>query len=214
MAQAVRDFQPAYVILLFMLIVTGCASMGGPRNVPPEFHQKVQLITSGDYKQFQAPSSSYDLGDLQSFQSQHIFPIKVQHMFEEIFDKVEIIEPGARLETGQPEVPAIFEVQMVDLAHDLYDENVDSFRGHVVLAAAMKSPRGQIFWQQGFRGHGFVQVDQEFGFKVGPEQAVIDAVQDALNQLQDAILKSPQIRLQLKQYQAIEDARRKEEVPI
>ena len=93
-----------------------------------------------------------------------------------------------------------------DIANDIYNES-DSYRGEVTLAAAMKSPDGTVMWQQAFRGQGYVQVDPQFSTGLGPQDAVVDAIRDALSQMQDAIVSSPQVRLQMQHYQSIAKAR-------
>ena len=202
-------------VFVSFLLWTGCAAVGfEPLQTPPEFKQKVQLSVSDKYEMYQAPRSNYDLGDLQSFHTQHTFPIKVEAAFQEMFGQVEMLEAGPKIETGRPDVPAIFEVHIMDLSHDFFDENVDSFRAEITIGAAMKSPRGEIMWQQAFRGQGYVQVDQQFGHQIGPEQAVLDAVEDALGQMQDAIIKSPQVRLQMRHYQEIDAARSGPDKPL
>ena len=110
-------------------------------------------------------------------------------------------------------MPAVFEVRIVDLANDIYNE-ADSYRGEVTLAVAMKSPRGEIFWQKAFRGEGYVDVDPQFSTGLGPQDAVLDAMRDALDQMKKAILASPEVRNQLKYYRQIELARREKEVKV
>lgn len=197
-----------FVLILICLSALGCAALGMTRReVPPEFNQKVILEVSDDYIQHQAPRSGYDIGDLQSFHTQHTFPIVVEGAFREMFSDVEVHEGEEGIEMGAPEVPAIFEVKIADLAHDYYTE-ADSYRAQIVLAVAMKSPEGNIFWQKAFRGEGYVQVDPQFSTGMGPQDAVVDAVRDALSQMQDAIIASPQVRLQMKHYLASDAARR------
>ena len=71
----------------------------------------------------------------------------------------------------------------------------------------MKSPRGHIFWQESFRGEGYVTVNPEFSTGLGPQDAVVDAVHDAVGQMQQAMIKSPEVRLQLRHYSDIDKAR-------
>lgn len=186
----------------------GCAALGmTQREVPPEFNQKVILEVSDMYVQHQAPRSGYDISDLQSFHTQHTLPVVVEEAFKEMFADVEVREAEEGIEMGAPEVPAIFEVKLADLAHDYYME-ADNYRAEATLAVAMKSPDGHIFWQKAFRGEGYVQVDPQFSTGMGPQDAVVDAVRDALSQMQDAIIESPQVRLQMKHYLASDAARR------
>ena len=78
----------------------------------------------------------------------------------------------------------------------------------------MKSPRGQIFWQKAFRGEGYVKPDNQFGTNLGPNEAVTDAVHDAIDQMQKAILQSPEVLNQMRYYRKIEKARQEKEVKI
>src|SRR3989338_943974 len=167
--------------LWIFFVLCGCASLGAePINTPPEFKQKVRLLADDHYEMFQAPRSGYDLGDLQSFHSQHTFSIKVEDALQQIFSKVEVTEGGPDIEMASDnDMTPTFEIKIVDLAHDLYEESLEYYRGYVTVAAAMKSPRGETVWQQAFRGEGFVNVKPEFGFALGPEEAVVAAVDDA-----------------------------------
>ena len=189
--------------------------MAGPQklNAPPEFNQKIILDVSDEYQMFQAPRSGYDVGDLQAFHSQHTLPVVIEDAFKELFGQVELAQKGPEIETGRPDVPAIFEVRILDLANDIYNQ-ADSYRGEATLAVAMKSPRGQIFWQKAFRGSGYVRVDPQFSTGLGPQDAVLDAMRDAIDQMQKAIVASPEVRNQLKYYQGIELARREKEVKV
>ena len=206
-------------LFLGILIFSGCASAthmlgGGKLETPPEFNQKVLLEVADDYQMHQAPLSRYDVGDLQSFHSQHTLPVVVEDAFKEMFGQVEMVEKGPKIETDRPDVPAIFEVKFLDVANDNYFESADTYRSEVTLAVAMKSPRGNVFWVQGFRGKGFVRVDPQFSTGLGPQDALVDAVRDAIGQMQDAIIKSPEVRNQLKYYQAIDKARKEKEVGV
>lgn len=201
----------------FLLLLAGCAAGSAfsdrPSNIPPEFNQKIELEVSDEYKMYQAPRSGYDVGDLQAFHTQHTLPILMEDAFREMFSEVKLREKGAAIESGTPEVPAVFEARIIDLAHDI-ETGADNYRAEVTLAVAMKSPRGNIFWQQAFRGDGYAETDPQFSTKLGPQDAVVDAVRDALEQMQDAILKSPQVRTQLRHYLSIEAARREKEVTV
>lgn len=200
--------------LFLVFTLSGCATLGVGGPVPgPEFAQKVQLMVSDDYQMHQAPRSSYDVGDLQNFHSQHTFPIQVQDTFKSIFSQIEVVKGEPGIEAGEPEVPAIFEVHMVDLANDIYNE-ADTYRAQATVAAAMKSPSGEIFWQQAFRGDGWVNVDPQFSTGLGPQDAVVAAVNDALDQMRTAIITSPQVQNQLKYYNAIRAARNQTEKKI
>ena len=203
---------------LLILGSSGCATVSeglGFKHleVPPEFNQKVLLEVSDEYKQHQATRSGYDVGDLQAFHTQQVLPETIQDSFKEMFGKVELAQPGAKVEMDVPDVPAIFEVKIVDLANDIYDQG-ENYRGQVTLAVAMKSPSGEIFWQKAFRGDGYVRVDPQFSNGLGPQDAVIDAMRDALDQMQKAIVKSPEVLNQMKYYKGSAEARKQKEVQL
>lgn len=198
--------------------LAGCASVGETLgfkklDVPPEFNQKVQLVVSDEYRMHQAPRSGYDVGDLQSFHTQQTLPEVIEDAFKEMFGKVEMVQPGAQVEMEAPDVPAIFEVKIIDLANDIYDGGED-YRSQVTLAVAMKSPRGQIFWQKAFRGQGYVKADNQFSTGLGPQDAVLDAMRDAIDQMQKAIVSSPEVLNQMKYYKGAEEARKQAEVKV
>ncbi len=182
-------------------------------DVPPEFNQKVILNVESEYVMHQAPRSGYDVGDLQSFHTQQTLPEVVEDAFREMFGKVELVQTEAQVEMQAPDVPAVFEVKIIDLANDVSDGG-PTYRGQVTLAVAMKSPDGHIFWQQAFRGDGYVNVDDQFSTGLGPQDAVIDAMRDALDQMQKAIVAAPEVRNQMKYYRASDQARKQTEVQI
>ena len=207
-----------FSFLTAVLVFNGCAtvseSLGFKKlEVPPEFNQKVQLEVEDEYAMHQAPRSGYDVGDLQAFHTQQTLPTVVEDAFKEMFGKVEMTKSSAGIETSTPDVPAIFEVKIVDLANDVYDQGED-YRSQVTLAVAMKSPRGEIFWQQAFRGDGYVKVDPQFSNGLGPQDAVLDAMRDALDQMQKAIVAAPAVLNQMKYYKTIDEARKQKEVQV
>jgi len=194
-------------LLRFLFLCTmagllfGCAALEGRKLVaPPEFDQKIILAVKGDFTMFQAPRSVYDIGDLQNFHSQHTFPVVMEGAFKQLFGEVEILEEGAKVEFEPPAVPAIFEVKLLDVANDIYIDGAENYRGEITLAVAMKSPRGHIFWQKAIRGDGFAQVDPQFSLQLGPQDALADAMHKAVEDMQDAIIASPQVRAQMRYY--------------
>lgn len=206
------SFMRNFISGIFLFLLVGCAT-GAHFNTGPEYDQKILLMVDDSYTQFQATRSQYDVGDLQSFHSQHTFPIAVEGAFKELFGQVGMIKSEAGIELDYPDVPAIFEVRMLDLANDIYNE-ADSYRAQTVIGVAMKSPKGNIFWQKAFRGNGYVHVDPQFSDGLGPQDAVLDAVADALDQMQEAIANSPEVQNQLKYYRASDEARRQTELKI
>jgi len=206
------------LLCLLLLSMAGCAGAGNflssNLNAPPEFNQKILLRVSDDYTMYQAPRSVYDPGDLQSFHTQHTLPYVIEDAFKEIFGSVQMIEDGPKIDIGKPDVPATFEVQLLDMSHDIYNE-ATSYRAKVKLAVAMKGPNGDIFWQDVFGGNGYVMVNPQFDIgHTGPGDAIIDAMRDAISQMQKAIVASPAVRLQLQHYQAIDQARKATEKTI
>jgi hypothetical protein len=123
----------------------------------------------------------------------------VEGTFKELFADVETQKNEAGIEMSEPDVPAVFEVKMLDLANDIYNE-ADSYRSETTIAVAMKSPGGKVLWQESFRGEGYVNVDPQFSNNLGPQDAVVSAVNDALDQMQKAMINSPAVRGQLKYY--------------
>lgn len=206
-----------YLWVLFFTAWQGCTGLEeavGMKslNVPPEMRQgEVILHVFDDPQMYQAPRSSYDVGDLQNFQSQHTLPVLVEGAFKEIFGKVDLKEgePVAGIETGAPDIPAVFEVRLLDLSSDVYMEGADTYRSECALAIAMRSPKGNIFWQKAFRGNGYVKVDPQWSTGLGPQDAVIDAVRDAITQMQHSIVSSPEVLNQMKYYLASSAAAQK-----
>lgn len=179
----------------------GCASLGGGKlQTPPEFNQKILLDVQGDFTLFQAPRSTYDVGDLQNFHAQHTLPIVIEGAFKQMFGAVEMYETGPKIAGAEPDVPAVFEVKLLDVANDIYMEGAEYYRGELTLAVAMKSPAGKIYWQKAFRGEGYARTDPQYSLQVGPEAALQDAMHNAIEEMQDAIISSPEVRIQMKFY--------------
>jgi len=206
-----------YIMIIGLMGFAGCSTAEGlfssKVQAPPEYNQKIALRVDDDYVMHQAPRSGYDIGDLQAFHTQHTLPITIEGAFRDVFGQVEVLPEGAGIETAPPDVPAIFEVKIIDLAHDI-DNGATNYRSQITLAVAMRSPRDTIFWQQAFRGEGQSFSDPQFGNTTGPADAILDALQDAINQMQKAIVNSPQIRAQMKYYMDIENARKEKEVKV
>ena len=204
------------LVAVFILLLPGCASVNEALGfkkleVPPEFSQKVLLQVSDQHEQYRAPKSGYDIGDLQSFHTQHTLPITIEGAFKEMFENVELLGKGPRIEMGEPDVPAIFEVRITELNHQNYVDFKQEYLADLTLVVAMKSPKDRVFWQQGFRGYGRVTPDTDYSLSRGPDEAVVDALHDAIDQMQKAIIKSPDVLAQLRYYQDINAARAKED---
>ena len=192
---------PLIVLTVFFALNAGF-SFGKKKEVPREYQQKVLLFVSDEYHMHQAPLSKYDIGDLQSFHTQHTLPITVEGAFKEIFPQAEMFESKQGIDVAAPDVPAIFEVRLVDLANDVYNEATD-YRSELTIAIAMKTPDDEILWEGVFEGSGYAKADPQFGTQTGPDEAVVDALRDALDQMQQALLNEPEIREHLRMaYQA------------
>ena len=188
------------------MLLAGCAAAGGllagrKMSAPPEFNQKVLLEVSDQYQMYQAPRSTYDVADLQSFQSQQTFPVLIEAAFREIFGQVELIHPKQKTDALPEDVPAVFEVRILDLDYDLYNGG-DTYRSEVTIAVYMKSPDLEhLFWQKSFRGSGLVHTGTaQFSDGRGPQDALVDAMRDAVDQMQKALLAAPEVRMQMKDY--------------
>ena len=206
-------------LLCIVFLFAGCAGAGalfGPAKLksPPEFNQKIILHVDDQYHMHQAPKSGYDVGDLENFHIQHTLPVVVEEAFKEIFGQVEILHEGPQVEVNRPDVPAIFEVRLIDAANDTSSQAADEYRGEVTLAIAMKSPREHIFWQKTFLGKGYVRAHDQYSTGLGPQDALVDALRSAVDQMQDAILASPEVRHQMKYYRQSDEARKKQEIKV
>lgn len=184
------------LILAVLFTLNAGFSLGRKKEVPPEYQQKVLLYVSDDYQMHQAPLSRYDVGDLQNFHTQHTLPITIEGAFKEIFPQAQMFESREDITVEAPNVPAVFEVRMIDIANDVYNE-ADNYRGELTIAVAMKGPDDEILWQEAFRGEGYAKADPQFGSQSGPDDALVDALRDAIDQMQKALLKAPEIREQM-----------------
>lgn len=185
----------------------GCAALEGAKlKTPPEFDQRIILKVADDFEMYQAPRSVYDVGDLQNFHSQHTLPIVIEGAFKQMFGEVEVLDKGAQIEFEPPNVPAVFEVKLLDVANDIFIEGAEYYRGELTLAVAMKSPKGHIFWQKAFRGDGYARVDPQYSLQLGPQDALADAMHNAVEDMQDAIIASPEVRIQMKYYREASQA--------
>ena len=195
-------------LLLGLLFFGGCSSsasfLSDRPAAPPEFkQQKILLDVSDQYEPYQSTRSRYDVGDLQAFHTQHTLPVLVEDAFTQIFEKVERVKEGAKIETPQAGLPPTFEVRIIDVANDIYNE-ADTYRGELTLAVALKDSEGNILWQKAFRGEGYINVDPQFSTGLGPQDALAEAMRDALSQMQKEIVSSPEVLENLRQYQSRE----------
>src|SRR3989338_4419935 len=100
---------PLIVLLLLISAIQGCSSVEsafGVRHIEtgPEFKQEIILQVGEDFRQHQAARSSYDVGDLQSFHTQHTLPIVIEDAFKDLFGKVTVKDAAAlaNLEVNPP----------------------------------------------------------------------------------------------------------------
>lgn len=195
----------------------GCGNLAewtGASRPPslPEYRQKVGLYVHDEPERFHYPgSASLDVADLMSFHVQHTLPYTAKAAFGEIFQQVETKKPGPKIELGAPEEVGYFEIKIVDSRFDFPDPGADNYRAEIQILTEFKTPREEVVWKGIFTGKGIGYSDpnvrmNEFG--AGAANAVEDAFQNAIYEMQDGILESATLRDYFRWYQT---ARKEEE---
>ncbi|MBI4115404.1 MAG: hypothetical protein HY447_02390 [Candidatus Omnitrophica bacterium] len=201
----------AWVVALCLPILTGCGSvsnlnLGKPRNIPPEFQgQKVGVYVHEKAERFHLVSNStFDVSDLMAYHLENVLPFSTQNALQEIFGLVETKDPGPDVRFRSSDLAGYFEVRIDGARYDFPEANVSNLRAEVQLLVEFKTLQNELVWQQLFEGQGTGYADAnqkltEFGR--GSSQALEDAFQDAIDQMQDGILASERLKLHFRDRQ-------------
>lgn len=205
----IKPMSPSGIFwILSLLLLAGCASglpslsLDKPRNVPPEYRQKVGLFVHEEAERFYYPgTTTLDISDLMAFHLQQVLPFSAQGSLKELFTEVEMRTPGPRLEFKSTDLAGYFEIKVTSVRYDYPDPDVANYRGEVELYVEFKTMQNDVVWKGIFKGDGisFSNADRNltrFGREAG--SALEDAFQDAVDRMQDGVLSSQQLRTYLR----------------
>ena len=208
----VKVYHMLAIALLIGLLAAGCAavtkSLGMKRNlvVPPEYRQKVGLYVHDKPERFYYPgSATLDVSDLMAFHLQQTLPFTAQTAFQEIFSDVTIKEPGPQIQFKTPDLAGYFEIKIVNLRYDYPDPGASNYRAEVSLMVEFKTSEEETIWKSLFQGEGigFSDPNQRLSeFGRGAASALEEAFQNAVYDMQDAVLKAPVLQQYFQWYQA------------
>ena len=193
--------------LALVCLLSGCGTVseiGKPkrRSVAPEFHRKAGLYVHDQAERISYyGSAANDISDLMSFHLQTTLPNLAQEALQEIFDQVEIGESvkgeGSKVLFKTPNLAGYFEISILNIRYDYPEANLSSYRGEVQLLVEFKTLEQQRVWSEVFEGHGlgFSNTNLRLtDFGQGAAAALEDAFQDAIDGMEDAVLKSDTLR--------------------
>lgn len=196
-------------VLLVGLMVTSCAGVGGfkkPRVVPAEFRQKVGLHVHDKPERFYYPGSAgLDVSDLMAFHLQQVLPFTAESAFKELFSDVELTPRGAKIiHFQQPDLAGYFEIKVMSMRYDYPDSGASTYRGEAALYVEFKTFQEDVIWRDVFQGEGVGFTDPDVRLtRFGREaaSALEEAFQNAVYEMQDAILESQTLRDYFRLYQ-------------
>ena len=196
-------------LLLAVSLLGGCAAVSDlgfqkPKNIPPEFRQKVGLYVHDTPEKFFYPGTArLDVSDLMSFHLQQTLPFTSQSALQEIFSKVELSEEGPKIQFKTPDLAGYFEIKIASARYDWPDPNATKYRAEIQLLVEFKTFEDRVIWNDLFTGEGVGFSDPNIRltrFGRDAATALEDAFQGAIYGMQDAVLKSPDLKAYFSSY--------------
>lgn len=185
------------------IILSSCAAVSDlglsrPRNIPPEFRQKVGLYVHDRPEKFFYPgTATLDMSDLMSFHLQQTLPFSSRSALQEIFSEVELSEEGPKIQFKRTDLVGYFEIKIASARYDWPDPNATKYRAEIQLFVEFKTSDERVVWNGIFSGEGIGFSDPNIRltrFGRDAATALEDAFQDAVYQMQDAVLASTELR--------------------
>lgn len=211
---------PVFFRLLILIALglggfMGCATVenlnfGKPKDVPPEYRQRVGLYVHEKAEQFYTHGSGeLDTADLitdhMTFHLQQVLPFNTQSFLQEIFGEVRMKEPGDKVIFKGSPLAGYFEIRIQNARYDYPDPDLARYRAWAELLVEFKTMEHEVVWSKVFEGQGTGFSDANIRLhRFGREasRALEDAFQDALYQIQDEIVKTPLLRAYFRWYHA------------
>lgn len=203
------------LLLLAVGLITSCqtvSELGKPerRSVSAEFHQKVGLYVHEETEQIAYyGSAATDISDLMLYHLQTTLPTLAQEALQEVFDQVEMAEVGKEAEPKiafrTPDLAGYFEIRISKIRYDYPEADLSSYRAEVQLSVEFKTLAHEKVWNDVFEGHGlgFSSADLRLtDFGRGSAAALEEAFQEAVDEVEDGVVKAPGLREYLRTRQA------------
>lgn len=192
---------------MLAILLAGCASVsllepGGPKDVPPEFRQRVGLYVHEKAEQFYSHGTGeLDTADLaadhMAFHLEQVFPVNAQGILQEVFEEVRMKEPGEEMAFSGGPLAGYFEIKIERVRYDYPDTDRPRYRAEVQLLAEFKTMGHEPIWSHVFwgEGSGFEDANIRLNRFARDASAALDAAfSDGLYQIQEGILESPTLR--------------------
>lgn len=206
-AKARHFFRLLPTLCLGAFLTAGCSSVsdltGGVSkrsNLGPEYHQKVGLSVNAKPERISYyGSASSDVSDLMSFHLEQILPFSAQTALQGIFASVEMAEQteGETVSFKTPDLVGYFSVRVQNIRYDYPEDSRPVYRAEVRLVVEFKTLRHQVIWSKMFQGEGTAYSDTNISltdFGRGAASALEDAFRSAVNEMEDAVAQSPNLR--------------------
>lgn len=202
-------------LLLGVWLLGGCAAVsevGKPqrRTFSPEFRQKVGLYVHNEPGRISYyGSAATDISDLMLYHLQTNLPSLIQEALQEVFAQVEIGESDKaaqpKIVFKEPDLVGYFEVSILNVRYDYPDADLSSYRAEVQLSVEFKTLENQEVWREVFEGTGLGFSSSNVrltSFGRGSAAALEEAFEDAIDRMEDTVLKAQGLRDYLRNVQA------------
>lgn len=193
--------------VLAVSLVAGCSTVSGigkpaHRSVSAEFRQKVGLYVHDRSERVSYyGSAATDTSDLMAFHLQTTLPNLAQEALQELFDQVEMSESAKearpKITFKTPDLAGYFEISILNIRYDYPDANLSSYRAEVQLLIEFKTLQHREVWSEAVEGHGlgFSKKDLRLtDFGQGSAAALEEAFQEAVDEMEESIVKSQPLR--------------------
>lgn len=197
-----REIKKVILMTIAFGILAGCGAsamrFGTPRTPPPEYTQKVGLYVDDKIEKFyRYNSASTDASNSMAFHLQQTLPSRMFEVFHEMFGRVELIEPGAQVKVRTADHAGFFYLKVLSVRYDYPDPNLTVYRAEVEMRIEFKTFEHDPIWSTVVRGEGVGYSDTNAhisDFSRSSSAALEDAYARAIDDISDAVYKSPRLR--------------------
>jgi len=201
-----RGFRFFSSIMTLGFLLFGCQGVsdlqllqsGKRQDAPPEFRQKVGLYVHEKAERFNYyGSATEDVSELMSFHLEQVLPYSAQTALQEVFEGVELAEPGPKIAFKTPGLVGYFEIKVSNVRYDYPETGRPIYRAEVSLLVEFKSMQNQLIWSRIFTGEGTGFSDSNRSltdFGKGASSALDDAFERAIDDMEDEVIQSASLR--------------------
>lgn len=188
-------------------VLAGCAAasdlgFGKLGNVPVEYAQDVGLFVYDKAESFYYPGTDkLDVSNMMASHLQQVLPFNCQNALSQLFKNVELKE-RSDADFKSKNLAGYFEVKILKMRYDWPDPRATRFRADVELLVTFRTMKDRVVWSESYVGEGVGFSDPNIRLtRFGREAstALEDAFQDAVDSMQDGVLKSEDLRVYLRE---------------